>query len=94
MTSDKQEIIAYLLSQPNIDVNVTNNKGQTPLDIACYLSSVSTITMLLNAGASLSSPVLVHHCIKGQKTIVEMHAVFKILNKLNYPFDNVDSKGK
>ena len=54
VTSNRADIVDYLLQQPNIDVNLqTVDTRQTPLHIACRKNkaNASIITMLLQAGA-------------------------------------------
>jgi len=40
-------ILAILLAHPNIDVNVKNKSGTTPLMMACGSGSISTVILLL-----------------------------------------------
>lgn len=49
--------------------------------------------ILANAGASLSSPTLLHNLIKKTKD-EDCKPLLTLLRQYNYPFDNVDSKGK
>ena len=44
---NKKEIVEFLLSQPEIDVNRPTKNGRSPLYIACYYGNVECVRLLL-----------------------------------------------
>lgn len=67
-----------LLLQHNADVNHQDLDGITPLKIACYMNCKEAIKQLIQAGASLDTPDLLHLAIKGNAKI-KYHSLSKAL---------------
>jgi len=48
-----EKFIQIALSNGNINLNIKNNRGETPLHMACYSAHIEIIKILLNNGASV-----------------------------------------
>ena len=47
-------LVAFLLDQPGVDVNVQGADGHTPLHTACLNGNTNCVQLLLNRGADVS----------------------------------------
>ncbi|WP_158706848.1 ankyrin repeat domain-containing protein [Candidatus Phycorickettsia trachydisci] len=55
-TRGHEDVIEFLLSQPNININPRDDQGQTALHLAAEKGYLNVIKLLMNAGAQASIP--------------------------------------
>lgn len=49
---NNENVVTYLLAQPNIRINLQDNAGQTPLHYATAYGNTKIVKRLLKAGAN------------------------------------------